>query len=132
MDILPPGEGSRVFYIDGSGSEAFSEHHARWQRTSAQKTSRAVFSAFCDAVSSGKDRFTGGAPQLVGIHRKGPAKVFGIAWGKKRFFYGSELVYRTKCQNETSWFNGLFEICDPDALKLQPGAQPQPRPNEVR
>lgn len=66
---------------------------ARWipatKADSRDRTSRAVFSGFCDSVASAADWQTGGAPQLVGLRRMGHAITFGVVWGERHYMSGS-------------------------------------------
>ncbi len=111
----------------GSGRDNFKEHWIRWSATDVCGTSRSVFSAFSDHLKSGKDLATGGAPQLVGLYRKGPANAFGIIWNQRRFLGGME-VFSVSDESRLKWHNDLFEICDAKTLGRDQSAQPQPRP----
>ena len=113
----------------GSGSRSVESAHRDWQSSSSQGTSRAVFSAFCDALTSGRDLSSGGPPQLVGLRRIGPARVFGFVGDGKRYVLGSELVLPGGGNFE--WFNAGFERCDPSTLHPLPRAQRQPRPKDL-
>ena len=92
---------------------------------------RAVFSAFHDAIMSGADDSSGGPPQVVGLYREGPARVFGYVRGGRRYVLGSEAPLSGGACGIT-WFNGTFERCDPLTGAKLPEAQRQPRPNDLR
>ena len=81
-----------------------------------------MFSAFCDAIELAKDSRSGGAPQLVGIHRKGNAKYFGVVNKNKRYFLGLP-VSNPENPNNINWFNDIFEIANGKTKKRQAGVQ---------
>jgi len=110
----------------GTGAESNSDWYSRWQRSDVTRTSRSVFSAFCEALRSGEDPLTGGAPQLVGIYRAGRARSFGVISNGKRYQYGHPVLEGDF--NNIEWRNELFERCDGDTMQLLAGAQPQPSP----
>ncbi len=72
----------------GSGGSAVASYDDAWRRSEAGRTSRAVFSAFCDSLRSGSDPFSGGAPQLVGLYRIGVGESFGIIYQNARYLLG--------------------------------------------
>ena len=115
----------------GSGAASFRSHLRRWESSEVGGTSRAVFSAFSDALRQGTDPATGGPPQLIGLYRRGGGRTFGVLWHGRRYFYGTE-VQSLSSMETVKWHNALFEICDPLTLDRKPGAQPQPRPRSVR
>ncbi len=114
----------------GSGMESIKTSNLNWQNTEVKGTSRAVFSAFCDSLNSGIDPLTGGAPQLVGIYRKGCAKNFGIIFNEQRYLFG--LPIEDENLKSVEWRNCLFEISDPYTKQRQNTAQVQPRPKSLR
>jgi hypothetical protein len=117
---------SRVALALGSGAGAFVEWEKRWQRPLG-RVSRAVFGAFCDALKSGIDPKTGGAPQLVRLYRDGPGSVVGVVLEGQRFIYGIAVPSREGvCSVE--WRNSQFERCDPNTMAILENAQRQPRP----
>jgi len=122
---------SAAVKILGSGKARITFHLAQWQSSDVRETSRAVFSAFSDALREGTDPDSGGPPQLTGLYRVGGGKTFGVVWNGRRYFYGTE-VQSVSSMEIVNWYNELFEICDPLTLKRKPGAQPQPRPISLR
>src|ERR1051326_4675762 len=98
----------RARQTNGAGRNAIESRGADWLETDARDTSRSAVWSFCDALASGKDPFSGGAPQLVGIWRKGPAQNFGIIWQGRRYLAGLE-VSQENSLNNLQWFNELFE-----------------------
>ena len=114
----------------GSGASVFHDYFRAWSQSDAGGTSRAVFSALADAIRSGRDRRTGGAPQLVGLYRKGSARPIGVVWEGRRWLFGMEVRDEGSLINVT-WHNALFEIADPVALARHERAQLQPRPRNA-
>jgi hypothetical protein len=108
--------------IDGSGKEQIVNAIKEWGQSPHKDTSRSMFSAFCDAIEFAKDARSGGAPQLVGVHRKGPAKYFGIVHKNRRYFLGLP-VANPENPNRINWFNDIFEITDGKTKKRQIGVQ---------
>jgi len=117
--------------ILGSGQANVRLHLARWESSEVKETSRAVFSAFSDALRESSDRASSGPPQLTGLYRVGGGRTFGVVWNGRRYFYGTE-VQSEKSTQSIKWHNDLFEICDPLTLRRRHGAQPQPRPTRLR
>jgi hypothetical protein len=113
--------------IDGSGRNAIESRGADWLKTDARDTSRSAVWSFCEALASGSDPFSGGAPQLVGIWRKGPAQNFGIIWQGQRYLAGLQ-VPQGNGVNNLQWFNELFERCDGDTGMRLKDAQPHLKP----
>ena len=108
---LPVDDRSYLAIIDGSGATKIRRYEAKVATTAAAGTSRAAIHAFCQSLQSGDDPFTGGAPQLVGLWRKGPAKQFGFCWQGRAFIAGMEYV-SSEGREKIDWFNHLFERCD--------------------
>jgi len=107
----------------GSGELVVANHQIA-ARNELGTFSRAVFTGFCDALVSGQDPFSGGAPQLVGLYRHGAGMHFGTFLRGKSYFRGLEAAHLSLPQVE--WRNELFERCDSSG-KLIRGAQAQPR-----
>jgi hypothetical protein len=114
----------------GSGGDSAREWNERWRKSDVGGTSRAVFAGFCDHLRSGSDPLTGGAPQLVGIYRQGPAKCFGIITASGRTMFGLPIAV-VPDDAALEWRNELFEVCDPATGLRKQGAQPQPRPGSM-
>jgi hypothetical protein len=117
---------SRVALALGSGAGAFAEWDNCWQRPLG-RVSRAVFGAFCDALKSGVDPKTGGAPQLVRLYRDGPGSVVGVIWEHQRSIFGISLPEEAAA-TAVEWRNAQFERCDPETMAILEGAQDQPKP----
>lgn len=71
-------ETSCLAHIDGSGASIIRQFRAERMGDKDASTSRAAVLTFYEALASGQDAATGGAPQMVGIWRKGPAQRFGV------------------------------------------------------
>lgn len=121
---------SKVITAGGSGADAFLHWDDKWEKSAIGRTSRGVFSAFCDALKEGKDPFCGGAPQLGGLFRVGTSNQFGIIYDKRRYIAGVEASADWQ-HAAVEWFNELFERCDPTTLSIKKGAQRQPRPTGI-
>jgi hypothetical protein len=113
----------------GSGSKSISGYDKRWRESDIGGTSRAIFGAFCDAVFSGDDPATGGAPQLVGIYRKGPARSIGFIRDGIKYFCGLP-ISSIASLDQVEWRDELFQRVDGETLQLISGAQRHSRPTK--
>ncbi|WP_353100852.1 hypothetical protein [Myroides odoratus] len=116
---------SDKLFIAGSGKKEFLEKYKKYWVSSNKKTSRALFHCFTDTLSDIKDKFCGGAPQLVGLYRKDNAISFGIIYNKKRYFQGVQVDNLSNFE-KIEWRNELFEVCDGQTMKIKDKAQKQP------
>jgi len=121
---------SAVIIARGSGQSAFAAPHAKWKNCEVGSTSRAVYSAFCDHVSSGTDPCTGGPPQLVGLYRTGSAITFGVIDSGARWLSGARVPDGT-VPPDIEWRDGLFQRCDGNTMAVKPGAQRHARPKSA-
>lgn len=119
---------SYLVHVDGTGKHVLETRGRDWVGTAAGGTSRAVIWSFCDALHSGKDSYSGGPPQLVGIWRKGPAQSFGFLWHGKPYLAGLE-VPADAVWESVNWFNHLFERCDGKTGRRLKDAQKHSKPN---
>lgn len=115
----------------GTGEQSIKDWYIKWQSSESNRTSRSVFSAFCQSLSSGDDPLSGGSPQLLGIYREGNAKTFGIIHNNRRYLNGIEITNNGSLNN-IEWRNELFERYDGDRKKIIVGAQRQPLPNNLK
>jgi hypothetical protein len=127
--VLP--NASKLIDKIGSGKDSMNNWYDKWQRSDSKRTSRSVFSAFCDSIESGDDLCSGGPPQLSGIYRTGNAFSFGIIINGNRYFNGLS-VSDSGSLNTIEWRNCLFERCDGNTMERLNHAQRQPRPNNLR
>jgi hypothetical protein len=125
---LPVPATSGIIKAWGSGEIVVNRWYKRWMNTrQGGRTSRSVFSAFCDALASAEDPMTGGAPQLVGLYREGGSVGFGVVYGVGRHILGVPLNDQALLNN-VEWRNPLFERCNGKTMKLLEGAQRHMRP----
>lgn len=89
--------------------------------------SRFVFSSLCEAISSKSDKYTGGAPQLVGLYKHQPGLNFGVIFNNKRYLSGKEISSSQAKRTNVEWRNENFELCDGESMLLLDGAQKQPK-----
>lgn len=123
---LPNESGVVCAYGTGRGS-ALAEVAAWFNGDGPGRTSRSVFSGFCDALRVGRDPRTGGPPQLAGIFRNGPAHETGIVWDDKLWLGGLNPSNDIDLAG-FEWRNELFERCDPQTRLLMENAQRHARP----
>lgn len=128
--VLDLPQKSDVVSTLGSGAESVKNWRYRWNHAIGEPTSRAIFSALCDAIGTGHDPLSGGPPQLSGIYRKGPAHSFGIVHAGQQFLCG--LPFNNLDMAGTlEWRNTLFERCDPKTMHPLVGAQRHARPKTL-
>lgn len=96
----------------GSGRRAAKEHHIQWQASEAQGRSRAIFSGFCDAISSGDDPLSGGPPQIAALYTKGAPVQIGVQIADHRYFNGLEVGITPNLKN-VEWRNDLGQEINP-------------------
>ena len=119
---------SHFVILDGSGSTEVQYFKKEWDKTPVEGTSRGMIWSFCRALNSGRDAYSGGPPQLVGIWRKGAAQQFGFIWNGRRYFGGVE-VPSDAVFEQVKWFNQKFERYDGRRIRRLAGARPHPQPN---
>lgn len=130
-EIALPQESGIIICV-GSGKTALKKWHEvligppNKDPYKSGRTSRNVFSAFCDSLVSKDDQFSGGSPQLVGLYRIQAANNYGIIHNNKRYLNGLE-VTNTNSINNIEWRNNLFERCDGKSMKILKAAQRQPK-----
>lgn len=121
---------SAVIIARGSGQDHFASPYKRWKDSEIGRTSRAVYSAFCDHLATGKDPRTGGPPQLVALYRTGPAITFGVIYSGARWLFGAR-VPDGAIPEDVEWRDELFQRCDGRTMALKPGAQRHARPRSA-
>ncbi len=123
-----PTEHSEIIHACGSGKAIALDELKKWVNQDVSgRTSRSVFSAFCDALRSGRDQQTGGPPQLAAIYRSRPAQEIGVVWDNKLYLGGKSPPPGMNLAS-VKWHNDLFEVCDPATLRRSDGAQLHARP----
>jgi len=113
----------------GSGKAVIEKWQYRWMNNQqGGRTSRSAFSAFCDALESGEDPLTGGAPQLVGLYRgEGGGAILVVIYNGSRYVLGVPVTNQALL-SKVKWYNSLFECCDGQTMNLLDNAQRHPRP----
>ncbi|EJL22852.1 hypothetical protein [Novosphingobium sp. AP12] len=124
IDVYVGDPRSRLLAAVGSGEDAFMNEIVQWQSSSQTNTSRAIYSAFCDALHNKIDPLSGGSPQLVGLYRKASAKVFGHVDGNGCHVLGLP-VDPSALSSEIEWRDRLFQRVCPHTGDIVPGAQRQ-------
>ncbi len=105
-------------YLDGAGEVDVSRALETWNRSPHAHTSRAVFSAHCDALRSPSMETVGGPPQLVGLYRVGPGRHFGVHADGTPSLFGS-LHHGAITLPHVEFRNDLFERVDAHGQLLQ-------------
>lgn len=124
---------SKIITCTGTGKSSLRNSYDEWigpiiaDPEGRERTSRSVFGAFCEALTSEKDPYSGGPPQLVGLYRVGPANSFGIIYNDNRYLNGIE-VDPSPFLNSIEWRNSLFERCCGQTMNILKKAQRQPKP----
>jgi hypothetical protein len=118
----PPGT-SGIVKVWGSGTKPVHKWYDRWSATrQSGATSRSVFSAFCEALAQGEDPYTGGAPQLVSVVRRGNGEPIGVVQDGRKYLFGLPVTV-VNGTNALEWRNSLFERCDGHTGRRFPDAQ---------
>jgi hypothetical protein len=115
-ELLPKASDSIVIW--GSGAAAVETWRTRWSNSSQGGTSRALFSAFCDAIGSRTDSLSGGAPQLVGLYRIGEARTIGIIHDGHPYLFGLKADASDHTDGRVEWRNRLFERCNAQGVQV--------------
>lgn len=111
----------------GSGASAAKTHASTWNRSDVGGTSRAIFSAFCDAVASGNDPLTGGSVQVYALYTENEPRPLGYVDSGLRFLHGLQLASCSSAAN-IEWRDRLFQRVNPMTLKPIEGARRFARP----
>ena len=124
--ILPTS--SDIVTCSGSGVTELKSMHEKWLGGVKEiGFSRFVFGALCDSLKKGNDKFSGGAPQLVGLYKHTPGLHFGIIFNGRRYFNGKLMDDFNSLLPKIEWRNELFERCDGANMSKLTDAQAQPR-----
>jgi hypothetical protein len=128
VNPLPLPTESDIVCVHGTGARFVTTWKQRWDSALGRaRTSRGVFSAFCRVLLNQEDSRTGGAPQLVGIYRLGPARTFGAIYGGQRYLFGLPAPIVLD-DSQIEWRDDLFQRCDPVTLARLEDAQRHHRP----
>jgi hypothetical protein len=121
-EVKLSSEYSQLMTISGTGRESLVSRISSLSQGEAATTSRHAFQTLFSSIVSGDDKFSGGAPQMVGIYRVKPAQNFGMIWENKRYYCGAELVAGSN-YDSIEWRNEKFERADGKSRSLLKGAQ---------
>lgn len=83
-EVEMPRSSARL-HLAGTGAREVRDAQRLWEESAHGGTSRAIYSAFTEALGQGSDPYSGGAPQLVGLHRIGPGIRFGTVYQGNRY-----------------------------------------------
>lgn len=112
----------------GSGMYVVEKWRDRWDFSSQGRTSRAVFSSFCDALSSTTDPLSGGTAQLVGLYRIEAGRPIGVVQNGRPHLFGLPMdPAAIDPSAAVEWRSPLFERCDSMGRRLE-GAQRHHKP----
>ena len=116
---------SGIVYTGGSGKNYFNKVVSEQLHNPSEGTSRFCFHCIAKSIKNNNSPTVGGAPQLVGLYRKGNGIIFGIEYNGERYILGKRTDFITE-HLHIEWRNSNFERINPQTLKLQKGAQAQP------
>ena len=115
----------------GSGARVSSLERKRWGESDVAGTSRAIFSAFIDAIRSGDDGLSGGPPQAAALFNAGGPVSLGYVEQEKRYLHGLE-VNAGLTTRDLEWRDHLFQRIDPITLRPLQGARRFARPTNLK
>lgn len=121
-EVEMPRASARL-HVAGSGAHEVRSAERLWEESRQGGTSRAIYGAFAEALAQGADPYSGGGPQLVGLHRIGPGIRFGTVYGGKRYLAGARITQAAARTANVKWFNELFERADGARGRRLPQAQ---------
>jgi hypothetical protein len=124
---LPVPTRTGVLIALGSGATAAKSHERKWNESDVGGTSRAIFSAFCESISSNADELSGGPPQLSGVYSDKPPRTLGIILNRQPFLHGLQLKIGMALSN-IEWRDELFQRIDPTNMQPVKGARRFARP----
>ena len=126
--LIPPPEESSILKIQGSGEESYWKASRSWEQSEHKRTSRSLYSAFVDSIKSDEDPRSGGPPQLVGLYRKDPGRLFGTIHDGERFLNGLQIHDQVPDDSKVEWRNEVFERVSGNTKSRLPEAQTHERP----
>lgn len=108
---------STILRLSGTGADGIQAAQDVWLRSPDSGTSRTMFSSLCDALREGGDKQSGGAPQLVGLYRKGNGRTIGVVTRAGAFFQG--VPFRSHPGNAVEWRDELFNLVDSQGVSIK-------------
>lgn len=127
LEVEVPTRQSSLLAAYGTGARSVITHTLEWNASDQGGTSRAIFSAFCDSIQSAADPFSGGVPQLIGMHHTRLPQIFGVVQDNQRYFQGFPLSQEIE-SGAIEWRDELFQRIDGQTLQILEGAQRHTRP----
>lgn len=116
--------GSTVAREFGTGAKPFRNVYDKYRPLPSGATSRAVYWALSDAICSGKDDYTGGAPQLTVLGARGNPKPVGVLHDGVYYLLGLPLPKDQLVKSKhTEWRDKNFTMIDPITGKALSNAQ---------
>lgn len=102
---------SALMSITGTGQTIVEELQKSTECLEITKTSRRAVHLFCKSLHEGKDQYSGGSPQMVGLIRIKNGQSYGFIWEGKKYLSGMEV---SDLQNfdQIEWRNSAFERCN--------------------
>ena len=125
---IPPPEESSLLEVQGSGEESYWKASRSWEQSEHKRTSRSLYSAFVDSIKSDEDPRSGGPPQLVGLYRKDPGRLFGTIHDGERFLNGLQIHDEIPDDSRVEWRNEVFERVSGNTKSRLLEAQTHKRP----
>lgn len=113
-EVSLPGNTDVVLAL-GSGGRIAELHNRNWATSDAGGKSRAIFSAFCDAIFSNEDKLTGGMPQLTSLYASRPPQPLGFVNHDQLFLHGMP-IEKHDALKAIQWCDRLFNRLDPITL----------------
>lgn len=124
---LPIPATTDIVDVFGSGRMYAKDAIKRWWDGGGGYKSFSIYCGVCDAIATGTDRYTGGAPQMVGLYTKEAGRAYGIIYDGLRYV-GGVVVGESTILDRITWYNSLFEDCDPITMARKEGARRRIRP----
>lgn len=112
-----PHSCSSILRLSGTGADGIQAAQKVWLRSPGSGTSRTMFSSPCDALKEGVDKQSGGAPQLVGLYRKGNGRSIGVVTRAGAFFQG--VPFRSHPGNAVEWRDELFNPVNSQGVPIK-------------
>ena len=111
----------------GSGAQSANAYQKLWENSDSGGLSRSFFSAFCDAIDSGRDKLSGGSPQLCALYSRLQPQDIGVIHKERYFLHGLE-IDPTSTISSIEWKDRLFQDIDPKTKEPKAGARRFARP----
>lgn len=117
-----------IIVTAGSGSSALKAEAKRWSESDIGGTSRSIYMAFCEAISSGADPLSGGAPQMASLRPSGGGQTVGTFHEGQPHLHGLPLAAAAD-PDSFEWFDDLLQRVDPQtgAVKGDAARHAKPR-----